>query len=97
MTPEAYLKSKQCRPLAKKLDLPFWNIEGKSINGIPDTLAGKYPKGSGMVLIEFKKLGEEPTEQQWERINEARACGMEAEHCDSFERFCEIIGYDPDL
>ena len=95
-TPEGKLKAK-CRDLMKRLGLIFWNIEGKGINGIPDTLCGKYPKGSGTIILEAKREGKEPTEQQDKRIREIREAGGEADWYDSFERFCELIGYDPDL
>lgn len=95
-TPEGKLKQ-TCRKLATKLGLLWWNIEGKSCNGVPDTLVGLYPKGSGTVLIEFKAPGKKPTEQQAKRIEDARAAGHRAEWCDSYEGFCEIIGYELDL
>lgn len=96
LTPEGKLKAK-CRALSRKLGLPFWNIEGKGIGGIPDTLVGKYPLGSGMMILEAKREGKEPAEQQWKRIEEIRAAGGEADWYDTYERFCELIGYDPDL
>jgi hypothetical protein len=96
LTPEGKLKQR-CRKLCVRLALLWWNIEGKSCNGVPDTLVGLYPKGRGTVLIEFKRPGKEPTEQQWKRIAEARAAGHRAEWCDSYERFAEIICYELDL
>lgn len=95
-TPEGKLKE-ACKKIAKKLDLLFANVEGKSFNGWPDTECGKYPKGRGIVKIEFKRPGKEPTEQQWKRINEIREAGGEADWADSVERYCELIGYDLDL
>lgn len=96
MTPEAKLK-KDCRDLAKKLGLIYWNIEGKGINGIPDTICGKYPKGSGIKILEAKREGKEPTEQQEKRITELRDSGQDADWYDSYERFAELIGYELDL
>jgi hypothetical protein len=96
MTPEGKVK-KPCRDLAKKLGLLFANVEGKSYNGWPDSECGKYPKGSGIIHIEFKVPGKEPTEQQWKRIREIREAGGEADWADSLERYCELIGYDLSL
>lgn len=94
--PEAKLK-KDCRKLAVKLGLLWWNIEGKSCNGVPDTLVGLYPRGSGTILIEFKAKGKRPTEQQIRRIRDAQEAGHRAGWCDDFEGFCEAIGYDLSL
>lgn len=96
MTPEGKVKQK-CRKLALRLGLIYWNIEGKGINGIPDTVCGKYPKGSGIIILEAKREGKEPTEQQEKRIRELRESGQDADWYDSYERFAELIGYDLDL
>lgn len=95
-TPEGILKSK-CRKLALRLKLIYWNIEGKGVNGIPDTIVGKYPRGSGVIILEAKREGKEPTEQQEKRIRELRESGQDADWYDSYERFCELIGYDLSL
>ncbi len=96
MTPEGKLKQK-CRKLALSLGLIFWNIEGKGIGGIPDTIVGKYPKGSGVIILEAKRLGKKPFEQQEKRIAELRASGQDADWYDNYERFAELIGYELDL
>lgn len=96
MTPEATLKSK-CRKLALRLGLLYWNIEGKGVNGIPDTICGKYPRGSGIIILEAKREGKVPTEQQEKRIGELRDSGQDADWYDSYERFAELIGYDLSL
>lgn len=96
MTPEGKLKQ-DCRKLAKKLGLIYWNIEGKGIRGIPDTICGKYPKGSGVIILEAKRLGKVATEQQEKRIRELRESGQDADWYDNFERFAELIGYELDL
>lgn len=55
MTPEGKLKA-DCRKIAKKHGLIFWNIEGKGINGVPDTLCGVTPiAGAGVCFVEFKR------------------------------------------
>jgi hypothetical protein len=95
-TPEGILKSK-CRKLALRLKLIYWNIEGKGVNGVPDTIVGKYPRGSGVIILEAKREGKEPTEQQEKRIRELRESGQDADWYDSYERFCELIGYDLSL
>ena len=95
-TPEGKLKER-CRGLCKRLGLFWANVEGKGFNGFPDTVVGKYPAGSGLIMLEAKRAGKEPTEQQYKRIAEIREAGGEADWCDTFEGFCEKIGYDPDL
>lgn len=96
-TPEGKLKER-CRKLARdKLKLLWANVEGKGFNGFPDTVVGKYPAGAGVIILEAKREGKEPTEQQYKRIAELRAAGAEADWYDTFERFCELIGYDPEL
>lgn len=96
-TPEGKLKER-CRALARdKLKLFWANVEGKGFNGLPDTMVGKYPAGSGIIILEAKREGKEPTEQQAKRIAEINAAGGEAGWYDNFEDFCQLIGYDPDL
>lgn len=104
-TPEGKLKE-DARKLARdKLKLFWANIEGKAIKGIPDTMVGKYPKGSGVIHLEAKRPDKVCTQEdferlyptQWRRILEIRANGGEADWYNSMERFCELIGYDPDL
>jgi hypothetical protein len=96
LTPEGKVKAK-CRKLAVRLGLIFWNIEGKGIGGIPDTICGKYPHGSGVIILEAKRAGKKPFEQQQKRIDELNASGQEAGWYDSYERFAELIGYELDL
>jgi hypothetical protein len=96
-TPEGKLKER-CRKLARdKLKLFWANVEGKAFNGFPDTEVGKFPAGSGIIHIEFKREGLKPTEQQLRRIDEINAAGGEAGWTDTFEGFCKLIGYDLDL
>lgn len=100
MTPEGKLK-KECRGISKRHGLAFWNVEGKQINGIPDTLCGKYPLGSGMILLEAKRPGvvldiNDPLDQQAKRIREIREAGGEADWYNSVERFRQLIGLDAD-
>jgi hypothetical protein len=104
-TPEGKLKE-ACRKIARdKLKLFWANVEGKGFNGFPDTEVGKYPPGSGLIHLEAKRADKVCTQadferlyaQQWKRIQEIRAAGGEADWYNSVERFCELIGYDPDL
>jgi len=103
-TPEGKLKEK-CRKLARdKLKLFWANVEGKGFNGFPDTEVGCYPPGSGIIHLEAKadaaltqEQFEIKYEQQWKRIREIRAAGGRADWYSTYERFCELIGYDPDL
>lgn len=91
--PEGKIKT-ECRTKhAKPNDLIFWNIEGKSLNGVPDTLASKV--SGGVIFIEFKVPGKEPTEQQFLRIYELREQGIEAWWCDSVEGYRRLVGLDP--
>jgi hypothetical protein len=91
--PEGKLKD-ECRiEHAEPNDLIFWQIEGKSMNGIPDTLAGKHTQG--MILIEFKVPGKKPRAQQYLRIWELRSAGIEAWWCDSVEGYRKLVRLDP--
>lgn len=90
--PEGKLKDK-CREIALEEGLIFWNVEGKSCNGFPDTLAGKATAGG--ILIEFKKPGEQPRPQQWVRIYELREAGIEAWWTDSVEGYRKLVRLDP--
>lgn len=91
--PEGKLKD-ECRDdHARPNDLIFYQIEGKSCNGLPDTLAGKA--SAGAILIEFKKKGERPRPQQWLRIFELRRGGIEAWWCDSVEMYRRLVRLDP--
>lgn len=90
--PEGKIKD-ECRDKhAVPNDLLFWQIEGKSRNGVPDTLAGRV--AGRCMLIEFKRLGQEPTEQQWLRIYELREAGQEAWWTDSVEGYRRLVGLD---
>lgn len=91
--PEGIIKD-ECRvEHAEPNGLLFWQIEGKSRNGVPDTLAERVAGGG--VLIEFKRPGKEPTEQQWLRIHELREACIEAWWCDSVAGYRQIVGLDP--
>lgn len=92
-TPEGKLKD-TCRDYhARPNELIFWQVEGKSCNGFPDTIAAKMSGGG--ILIEFKKLGEKPKPQQYKRIWELRAAGIEAWWCDSVEGYRKLVRLDP--
>lgn len=91
--PEGKIKSKCRTDHAKPNGLIFWNIEGKSLNGVPDTLASKV--SGGVIFIEFKVPGKEPTEQQYLRIYELREQGIEAWWTDSVEGYRRLVGLDP--
>lgn len=90
--PEGKIKD-ECRVIAKAEELIFWQIEGKSRNGVPDTLAGRVR--GGCMLVEFKRPGEEPNDQQWLRIWELREAGQEAWWTDSVEGYRRLVGLDP--
>lgn len=91
--PEGLIKD-ECRDEhARPNDLLFWQIEGKSCRGVPDTLAEKMT--GGMILIEFKRPGKEPEDQQWIRIWELRNAGQEAWWCDSVAGYRKLVRLDP--
>lgn len=90
MTPEGKLKA-ACRRIAKAAGLFWANVQGKQINGLPDTIVG-HTDLLGVIWIEFKRPGKEPTEQQYQRIGELRAAGERADWCDNVERFKQLVG-----
>lgn len=90
--PEGIIKD-DCREVAKEEDLIFWQIEGKSRNGVPDTLAGRV--AGGCMLIEFKRPGQKPNEQQWLRIYELREAGQLAWWTDSVDGYKRLVGLLP--
>lgn len=91
--PEGKLKD-ECRDdHAIPNDLLFWQIEGKSRNGVPDTVAGRV--AGGIIFIEFKVPGREPSDQQWLRIYELREAGQEAWWCCTVAGYRRLVGLDP--
>lgn len=91
--PEGTLKD-ECRDEhARPNGLIFWQVEGKSVNGFPDTVAGKAT--GGIILIEFKRPGPKPTAQQYLRIWELRDAGQEAWWCDSVAGYRKLVRLDP--
>jgi len=91
--PEGAMKDEIRKEHAEPNGLIFWQIEGKSRRGIPDTIAGHVDGGT--VFIEFKRPGKEPEEQQWCRIWELRVAGQRAWWTDSIEGYRRIVGLDP--
>lgn len=91
--PEGQIKDACRDEHARPNDLVFWQIEGKSINGVPDTIAGKV--SGGVIFIEFKVPGKKPNAQQFLRIWELRNAGQEAWWCDSVEGYRRLVGLDP--
>lgn len=90
--PEGIIKD-DCREIAESEDLIFWQIEGKSRNGVPDTLASTV--SGRAILIEFKVPGRLPNDQQWLRIYELREAGIEAWYCTSVAMYRRLVGLDP--
>lgn len=89
--PEGVLKD-AARKVAKANGLLFVQVESKGINGWPDTEAGKYPKGSGMCLIEWKTPTGVLSMQQERRHAEIRAAGGEVHVCRSVDEYREAVG-----
>ena len=58
-------------------------------NGFPDRF---YAKGGRVILIEWKKPGQKPTEQQLIRHAELRLAGVEVHVCDNLEDAKRIRG-----
>lgn len=90
--PEGKIKD-ACREIAEANALVFWQIEGKSRNGVPDTLCSTV--AGAALLLEFKVPGKEPTEQQWTRIYELRQAGINAWWADSVEKYEMLVGLRP--
>lgn len=90
--PEGLVKDDCRENHAEPNGLLFWQIEGKGRNGVPDTLAERVR--GGYMLIEFKRPGQQPSEQQWLRIHELRATGGEAWWCDSVDGYRRLVGLD---
>lgn len=91
--PEGLIKD-DCRDNhARPNSLIFWQVEGKSINGFPDTVAGKAT--GGIILIEFKQPGKKPSAQQYLRLWELRDAGQEAWWTDSVAGYRKLVRLDP--
>lgn len=90
MTPEGKLKA-DCRKLAKAAGLLWWNVEGKQVNGVPDTVVGHTDR-LGVVWIEFKREDKEPTPQQYKRLAELVEAGERSAWCDNMADFKRLIG-----
>jgi hypothetical protein len=90
--PEGLIKD-ECRDEhARPNGLLFYQVEGKSCRGFPDTVASKVT--GGVIFIEFKVPGKTPEEQQWIRIWELRDAGQEAWWCDSVEGYRKLVRLD---
>jgi len=90
--PEGKIKD-DCRDVAKANGLIFWQIEGKSRNGVPDTLASRVDGKA--ILIEFKVPNKQPNDQQWLRIYELREAGILAWYATSVEEYEQLVGLRP--
>lgn len=90
--PEGKIKD-ACRVIAEAEGLIFWQIEGKSRNGVPDTLCSTV--AGRTLLVEFKVPGKEPTEQQWMRIYDLRQAGVNAWYATSVEEWEMLVGLRP--
>jgi len=90
--PEGKIKD-ACRPIAAENALIFWQIEGKSRNGVPDTLCSTVTARAA--LVEFKVPGKEPNDQQWLRIYELREAGVHAWYATSVEEWEMLVGLRP--
>ena len=91
MTPEGALK-RDCRALAKKAGLLWWNVEGKGVNGVPDTVCGRMQ--GGIVFIEFKRPDGQGvvSEQQYRRIGELLMAGQDAQIVQSIAGYRRAVG-----
>lgn len=75
---------------AKLLGWKVYKVSFLGVNGAPDRLFGKGGRG---VWIEFKRLGEEPTEQQYRRQDELRVdFGYEVYWTDNYADACAFLG-----
>lgn len=68
----------------------WWCVKFVSpgLRGVPDRL---FIREGRHVFIEFKRPGEEPTEQQYKRHREMRAHGAEVHWTDNLEQAKEIL------
>jgi hypothetical protein len=89
-TPEGRLKQ-ECGKVAGVNRLAFWQIEGKGINGIPDTLA-QHTDRKGFVLIEFKTETGALSEQQMRRIERLRDGGQRVAVCRTVDEYMRAVG-----
>ena len=89
MQPEAKIK-RECGAIARINSLFFWQIEGKGINGIPDTIAEHFR--GGIVLIEFKTPEGVLSKQQEIRIEQLRYAGVRVSVCRSVEDYQRAVG-----
>ena len=91
MTPEGKLK-KDCRDIAKKRKLIFWNIDGKGINGVPDTVVGLMGR-RGVAFVEFKREDGKGviSVQQHRRHDDLISAGAEAHFVSSIGEYLDII------
>lgn len=90
--PEGKIKD-ACRVIAKSAGLLFWNIEGKSTNGVPDTLCTNHL--GRVVMVEFKVPGKQPNDQQWLRIYDLREQGVSAWYATSVQEWEMLVGLRP--
>ena len=65
-----------------------WKVTSPSARGFPDRF---YARRGRIVLAEWKKEGEEPTEQQLERHRELREAGVEVVVLDSLDAAIDVF------
>ena len=87
--PEGKIKD-ACRLIARRTKLLFYQIEGKGVNGIPDTLAGRVDGTA--CLIEFKTEHGVVGPQQEKRMAEIIAGGLPCFVCRSVDDYRKVVG-----
>jgi Holliday junction resolvase len=84
---EKDIEGKVCK-LAKAKGWVVIKIARSFPNGFPDRF---FAKDGKVILIEFKRDGKEPTEQQAKRIRELRDAGVTVHVIDNIEGGCAIF------
>jgi hypothetical protein len=93
LTPEGALKDR-CRKRARREGMMFWNVEGKAVKGIPDTIC-EHTDRLGVVWVEFKAGKNQPSEQQLKRADEIKHSGDRVVFCWTYEQWCVAVGLAP--
>jgi hypothetical protein len=63
-----------CRKFAIAHGWLFWKFVSPGLRGVPDRFMARNGR---VVFVEFKRIGEEPNQQQLNRHKELRAAGVE--------------------
>lgn len=79
---------KECCEWSQRRRWKVYKIKSGHPNGLPDRF---FVRKGVIIFVEFKRDGEEPTEQQLRRHKELREEGMRVEVIDNFKDFRAIF------